>query len=200
MFLVNMQNLVGCQVMSKMLSKRYLSEAAVKKALKIDSFRNLSKDKVMQFASMIPYMDKDVAMAIINQFPEFVEFGKMAISSYMQLCDTILEKNNECQVAVIKGYQTILDALSRKMEADDLSEESRKAITEDMIAVADKIAQADLQNKKFLDRMVSKGAWFILGIAAMIGAGIGINAVIGRGDDIPQLADDENDDNYEIMT
>ena len=52
--------------MSKKLPKRYVSENAVKRALKIDSFRNLSKDKIMQFASMIPYMDKEVAIAIIN--------------------------------------------------------------------------------------------------------------------------------------
>ena len=56
----------------KNLPKRYVSEDAVKRALKIDSFRNLSKDKVMQFASMIPYMDKEVAIAIINQFPLFL--------------------------------------------------------------------------------------------------------------------------------
>lgn len=55
--------------MSKMLPQKYVSEDAVKRALKIDSFRNLSKDKIMQFASMIPYMDKEVAIAIINQFP-----------------------------------------------------------------------------------------------------------------------------------
>ena len=104
--------------MSKMLPKRYVSEDAVKKALKIDSFRNLSKDKIMQFASMIPYMDKEVAIAVINQFPKFVEFGKIVISSYMQMCDNILEKNKESQVAVIRGYQTILDALSRRMDLE----------------------------------------------------------------------------------
>ena len=54
--------------MSKKLPKRYVSEKSVKQALGIDSFRNLSKDKIMEFASMIPYMDKDVAIAIINQF------------------------------------------------------------------------------------------------------------------------------------
>ena len=50
----------GMNYMSKKLPKRYVSEDAVKRTLKIDSFRNLSKDKIMQFASMIPYMDKEV--------------------------------------------------------------------------------------------------------------------------------------------
>jgi hypothetical protein len=58
-------------VMSKKLPKRYVNEKAVKRALGIDSFRNVSKDKIMEFASLIPYMDKDVAIAIINQFPVY---------------------------------------------------------------------------------------------------------------------------------
>lgn len=93
---------------------------------------------------MIPYMDKEVAIAIINQFPIFADFGKTAISGYMQMCDNILEKNRESQAAVIQGYQTILDALAKRMEAENIAEEERKFITEDMILVADKIAQADL--------------------------------------------------------
>ena len=55
--------------MSKRLPIRYVSESAIKHALKIDTFREMSKDKIMQFASMMPYMNKDVAFAIINQFP-----------------------------------------------------------------------------------------------------------------------------------
>ena len=61
--------------MSKKLPKRYVNEKAVKRALGIDSFRNVSKDKIMEFASLIPYMDKDVAIAIINQFPVYADFG-----------------------------------------------------------------------------------------------------------------------------
>ena len=91
--------------MNRYLPKRYVTEDAVKKALRIDSFRNISKEKIMQFASMIPYIDKDVATAIINQFPVYADFAKTAISSYMQACDRILARNNASQNAVIRGYQ-----------------------------------------------------------------------------------------------
>ena len=183
--------------MSNRLPKRYVSEEAVKRALKIDSFRNLSKDKIMQFASLIPYMDKEVAIAIINQFPEFADFGKTAISSYMQICDDILKDNKENQTAVIHGYQTILDALSQRMEIESITEEDRKSITEDMITVADKIALVDLQNKKFLDKMGTKILWGVLGVTAIIGAGIGVHSAIGDDGQIPQLADNDDDDTME---
>ncbi len=180
--------------MSKRLLKRYVSEDAVKRALKIDSFRNLSKDKIMQFASMIPYMDKEVAIAIINQFPKFVDLGKTVISSYMQMCDNILEKNKESQAAVIHGYQTILDALARRMDVESITERERESITEDMISIADKIAKADLQNKKFLDRMGTKVLWGVLGLIGIVGAGIGVHSAIGGGGEMPQLADKDDDE------
>lgn len=177
----------------KNLPKRYVSEEAVKRALNIDSFRNLSKDKIMQFASMIPYMGKDVAIAIITQFPAYTDFGKIAVEHYSQICSNILENNKESQNAVITGYQTILDALSKRMEKEELTEQERSAITQDMIQVADKIAMADLNNKKFLDRMGNKIFLGVLGVVAVIGAGIGINSAVGNSSSLPEVQDDKDE-------
>lgn len=176
------------------LPKRYVTEASVKKALKIDSFRNLSKDKIMQFASMIPYMDKDVAIAIINQFPVFADFGKTAISCFAEMNRSVLERNNESQKAVLLGYQTILEALSHKMSQENITEEQRKSITEDMIAVADKIAEADLENKKFLDKVGTKVLCGICLVAGLVGAGIGINTAMSNSGEIPQIDEDKDED------
>ncbi len=178
--------------MPKMLPKRYVTEEAVKRALKINSFRNISKDKVMQFASMIPYMDKDVAIAIINQFPRFADFGQAVVSSYMQICDNILLSNKESYDAVIKGYQTILDSLSKRLDVEDIDATERKSLTEDMIVVADKIALADIQNKKFLDKMSTKVLWLAAGITAAVAAGIGIHSAIGGSEQLPQIEDDDD--------
>ena len=75
--------------------KKISFRRSCKKALKIESFRNLTKDKVMEFTSMIPYMEKEVALEIIKQFPVYVEFVESAIENYTQLCKTILETNKE---------------------------------------------------------------------------------------------------------
>jgi hypothetical protein len=50
----------------KRYGKHMVTEAEVKKALAIDSFRNMTKDKIMEFVSAIPNMDKDVAIKIIE--------------------------------------------------------------------------------------------------------------------------------------
>lgn len=48
------------------MAQQLLSVEQVKEALGIETFRNLSKEKIMEFVSLIPNMDKDVAMSIIN--------------------------------------------------------------------------------------------------------------------------------------
>lgn len=48
----------------KVMVKSLNNEKEVKRILNIDSFRNLSKDKIMNFVSEIPKMDKEVAMNI----------------------------------------------------------------------------------------------------------------------------------------
>lgn len=175
----------------KKFPKRCISEEAVKRALKIDSFRNLSKEKMMQFASMIPYMDKEVAIAIISQFPVYADFVENAIEQYTGICNNILENNKESQASVIKSYQTILDALAKRMEKEGISDQERQSITDDMIAVANKIAEADLNNKKFFDKIFSK---ILLGIGVAVvtvGAGIGISSAFRNTSSLPEIQDDE---------
>lgn len=51
------------------MGKNLKSAEEVKNLLEIDSSRNITKEKVIEFVSQIPNMDKEVAINIINQFP-----------------------------------------------------------------------------------------------------------------------------------
>ena len=95
---------------------------------------------------------------------------------------------------MIKGYQTILDALAKQLENPNLTEESRKSITGDMIVVADKIAMADEKNKKFFIDAIGKIGFAIGSVVLILGTAIGINAKFGQTTDLPQLGDDDPDD------
>lgn len=48
------------------MAQNLVSEEQVKEALQISKFSEISKDKFMEFVSLIPHMDKNVAIAIIN--------------------------------------------------------------------------------------------------------------------------------------
>ena len=173
------------------MSQHLVSEAQVKKALKIDSFRNLSRDKIMEFVSLIPNMDKDVAIAIVNQFPAYAESATSMIAQLRQMCDDVLESNDNSQAEAINAYKKILDDLGEVLKRNDITPEERQQITQSMIDVADRISAKDTENKKWLEKVYKCGA-SIIGGALILGAVIlGVNV---KGHQIPSLDDDIADD------
>ena len=170
--------------MGKKVKRMYLNEEDVKKALKIDSFRNLSKDKIMEFLSLIPNMDKDVAMKAIEQFPAFAEFGKMAIEEYVKICEKMLEDNKESHKDAVASYQEILTSLSEQLKKDDLSSEERREFVNSMIDVADKIAALHTRNQKFYLELAGICMFGLSIVVAAVGSGLGINSRV-----LPRVSD-----------
>ena len=162
--------------MEKKIRKRYHSEEAVKKALKIESFRNLTKDKV--------------ALEIIKQFPVYVEFVESAIENYTQLCKTILETNKEEYEQAVHAHQYVLETFANQLEQENLTEEERREFSEKMMEEADKITELYLQQQKFHERVfktIGGVVTLALGVTVTM---LGLKA-IGSDEDLPQL-DDEN--------
>lgn len=166
------------------MSKTLVSVEEVKNALKIDSFRNLSKDKIMEFVSLIPNMDKEVAIKIIEQYPAFAKLSESMVAQLNKMCDTALEKNEESQRLTIQVYKQILDELSNQLHMEDLSKEEREKITKQMIEIADKISIKDTENKAFIDKMVKYSTGFAVGALVLGAAILGVNI---KGKDIPKL-------------
>lgn len=84
------------------------------------------------------------------------------------------------------------------MEKKELTEQERSVITQDMIQVADKIAMANLNNKKFWDRMGNKIFLGVLGVVAVIGAGIGINSAVGNAEIVSGMSTGNNDKDLKL--
>ena len=93
------------------MTKYMVTENEVKKVLAIDSFRNMSKDKIMEFVSAIPNMDKDVAIKIIEQFPDFTESANNMLAQLNTMCNNAMKENRESQKEAIEAYRKILDDL-----------------------------------------------------------------------------------------
>ena len=168
------------------MSQYLVSEDQVKKALQIDSFRNLSKDKIMEFASLIPHMDKDVAIAIINQFPAYAESCRNMIEQYNIMCDKVLQSNDYSRKDAVMAYKTILDDLSGLLKQDGITPEQQEKITDKMILVADKIADLHEDNRNFLEGIIKYGT-SLIGGALLLGAVIlGVNV---KGTKLPTISE-----------
>jgi hypothetical protein len=166
------------------MGKYMVTENEVKKALAVDSFRNVSKDKIMEFVSAIPNMDKDVAIKIIEQFPDYTESAINMLAQLNTMCNNAMKENGESQKEAIEAYKKILDDLGELLKKDKITSEERVQITEQMITVADRISAKDTENKDFLNGIIKYGIP-IIGGALLLGAAIlGVNI---KGIKIPTL-------------
>lgn len=164
--------------------KNLISERQVKDALNIESFRNLSKDKIMEFVSLIPLMDKDVAMSIIAQFPSYSEMAKWMVEALTKTCDTVIAHNSKSQNEVISAYRRILDDLGDALKRENISPEERDSIANKMIEIADKMSQKDTENKSFL-AWITKNKKYVIVAALVFGATIlGVSV---KGKQLPKL-------------
>lgn len=173
---------------------KYLySENAVKKALGITDFRHLSKDKVMQFASMLPYMNEKVALACISQFPNYADMAKAMVEQLDKNCEAVLQSNNQSQYQVIKSYQIVLESLSNQIKDGNPSSEYKRYINEKMIEVADKIKEADDANKNFLEK-INRNKAAVAIFFGLLGAGI-LGVVVNSKNTLPENDDDKDRSN-----
>lgn len=166
------------------MKKIMVTENEVKKALAIDNFRNISKEKIMEFVSAIPNMDKDIAMKIIEQFPTYTESANNMIAQLNIMCSNAMKENGESQMEAILAYKKILDDLGEFLKKDTITAEERVQITEQMITVADRIAAKDTENKDFLNGIIKYGIPIIAGALILGAAILGVNI---KGTKIPTL-------------
>ena len=138
----------------------------------------------MEFASLIPNMDKDVAISIINQFPAYAESSRNMIEQYNVMCDKILQSNDDSRRDAVMAYKTVLDDLSSLLKQDGVTPELQEKITDKMILVADKIADLHESNRSFLEGIIKYGTPLIGG-ALLLGAVIlGVNV---KGTKLPTI-------------
>lgn len=158
--------------------KQLRSEKEVKKALGISSFRNLSKEKIIEFVSFVPNIDKEVALGIINQFPNYVEVTKNIIGEYKSICNTLIEKLDESYKMCIESYQQLLNNLDYRIRNETLSFEEKQEITSQMFDVVIKIDNKQSEHNKFFVEIFSKSFQLLSGcifVGAMV---LGVNAKV----------------------
>lgn len=152
------------------MNKR-ITEEQVLKTLGIPDFRHMTKEKIIQFVSVLPYMDPEVAKKALEQFPEFKDLMGTAVIEYKSIIIDMVESNSESQKSVYSICNDILDSLRCELQKENLSIDDRSQIEDKMIEVARIIADKDSENKKFLIKsMIIVGAVVsgIIGIAATI--------------------------------
>ncbi|MER6332209.1 hypothetical protein ABT298_23330 [Streptomyces sp. NPDC001034] len=129
----------------------YKSEAEIKRALGIESWRNLSKDKMIRFAAMMPDMGTEVALKIIDQFPSFKEFATEVVNALEKSFDSAVSANKQSQEHVHQALWHIREILQSQLDKECQSWEERKYILDLIMETGRLESLKDSENKKFLN-------------------------------------------------
>ena len=154
---------------------RYKNEAEIMKALEIDTWRNLSKDKIVHFAALMPEMDVEVAKRVVEQFPQFRVFATEALNVIEKEHTSTLAFNNASQEQVHQAFQHVRTILERELGRDDLTAEDRRIVIEALLETANREFAKDSENKEFLNAQLNKVA-----TANLAALALGIVFVGGR--------------------
>ena len=129
----------------------------IKRTLNIDGFREISIDKIVEFVSLLPSMDKEVAIEIIKQFPSFVDFASTLIKKLELIVEEGIKSNEYSNNKSLEAYRKILDELSILLQKEHITEDERKWVINEMLNVADKMSDKDLENKVYLNNVIKYG-------------------------------------------
>lgn len=166
---------------------KYNNEVALMKALDIDSWRNLSKDKMIRFAAMMPDTDREVALKVIEQFPEFRTFALEALDVMQRQHESSLAHNKHSQDHVHRAYQEIREVLKRELDRESLGADERRYIYDLLMETANREFAKDSENKRLLDSMLGKVV--VGGVAAILGAVAFIGGKVMLGEQGSEISD-----------
>ena len=158
---------------------KILDENQVKEKLGITEWRQLSKDKMMNFFEILPDVDNEVAIRIIEQLPDFSEKTAQIIDAMKEMYRQALADNKEATTESVKAYESVLDAIKVEMEKGGLTAEEKRYFAEKMIEIANKISEKDSENKNFLLKMLGGAGAFFL---AVLWLGIELLKTLSPGD------------------
>mgnify|MGYP000104812518 CR=1 FL=1 len=151
------------------------NEDEVKKALGLDSWRNLSKDKIVAFAAMMPDIASDVRLKLIEQFPKFKEFAVDLIKSLEQTQKDVLDSSDKSESNFHENQREILNILKNELDRD-LTDSQREAAMDFLKDVSDKSFEKDSEGKRFRDGLFQKTA--AVAGAAIVAAVIFVGAKV----------------------
>lgn len=156
--------------------KRPMNEQKVLDKLGIEDFRHLTKDKVVEFISLIPEMDPEVAKAAIDQFPEFASTMKSIMIDYKQEIETAIKSNDNSMKACQDAAKSLMASLDRMLQENDLSYEEKIQIIDKMTEIQKMLFGKDTENKKFIRDIVAVAGFVVVAVAGVASSLLGGNS------------------------
>ena len=129
---------------------RKLTEQKVLNKLGIEDFRHITKEKVVDMATMWDKMDSEVAIKALEQFPDFSNTMKEMLSDYIVSVEQDRISNDDSVKSFHESCDLIIKSLQEELDKKDLSFEQKNFIFDSMITLVKMKSEKDSENKKYL--------------------------------------------------
>ncbi len=158
------------------MDKKKLTEKQVLERLGIDNFRQLSKDKVVEFASMLGQMEPEVAVKALEQIPNATEAYKAITIQLKETASEAFKENNSSVQSYYATCDSVIKSLQKQLDDDrELTFEQRQVLIQQMISLAQMKDAKDTENKEFILKIIQIAASVALVFGLSIAAILGVN-------------------------
>ena len=157
------------------------NEDEILKRLGIESWRNLSKEKLLTFVSDLPNIDPKVALAIVAQFPNFKSLVQESLDQTKDHAENAISMNWKSQKKVHEAFAEYREILSKELDRDDLTADDRFRIIEMLRDALQMEASKDSEHKSFVFKILGTVGVVTVAGSALALALLGGKARIGGG-------------------
>lgn len=158
-----------------MRNNKKIDERQMLKVLDIPDWRHMSKDKVMQFVSMLPNVDPKVAMKALEQFPEYTKICLSMLSNLSQTISEQTKDNKESMKTFYDSCQSQISSLQNQLNSGELTFEQKQAINEEILGLIILMNEKDTENKKFIIKIIQNALGFTAVLALTLSTIFGSN-------------------------
>lgn len=166
---------------SRSIARPY-TETQVLKKLDIPDFRHLTKDKVIEFATMVPRMNPEVAKKALEQFPDFASTSLNVMKEYRTILEKSMEQDQENAQVCYDMYGRVMTALEKILEEDNLTFEEKTYILSEMKQIADEVSRKDFEKTNARMKVISIASGVAAAVVAILGTAIGVNLTSRQND------------------
>lgn len=170
------------------MSEYTREELKILKDLNIDSFRELSKDGIVEFFSSLPKLDKEVAIKALEQVPDFANTAMDGVKSYMDSVMKTINLDSEENRQILDMHYSVLETLKAEYSKENLSLSEKYDLYEQMSVILDKVHELNRDNKIYKLKNIAIIGTSLAAVATIIGSAFGTNIKI-KPNDITKLID-----------
>ena len=159
----------GLKKKEKKADAALMGEKEVLEALEIPSFKKMKKEKVKDFAALIPKIDPEVTKTALQQFPHFAQMAGEVVSYYKDIIGQALKENALNAQSFYSSCDTTINTLNLLLENEKLSFRKKKKITDQIMQVLKMKEMQNREEKEWLKDVIRTTSITAVAIVAIVG-------------------------------